>query len=159
MTILFFRYGALSDSCGSFGQDVCRGIFHMSISVHNRALPHSNEVNKLIKNYKNRIQSLFNAHLQQHLNSKVEKLEVTDIWILNLYFCLYRQNGLGYSSFMGRVGVSVSPLIILLEEVWSHLPSTIFSLVAVTVGLTCYFLPETQNIRLPETIEEVENPR
>ncbi|KAF3852342.1 hypothetical protein F7725_005697 [Dissostichus mawsoni] len=46
-------------------------------------------------------------------------------------------------------------LIILLEEVWGHLPSTIFSLVAVTVGLTCYFLPETQNIRLPETIEEM----
>ncbi|KAJ4944949.1 hypothetical protein JOQ06_013488 [Pogonophryne albipinna] len=81
------------------------------------------------------------------------------LYTTELYPTVMRQNGLGYSSFMGRLGVSVSPLIILLEEVWGHLPSTIFSLVAFTAGLTCYLLPETQNIRLPETIEEVEHPR
>ncbi|KAK5899299.1 hypothetical protein CesoFtcFv8_008794 [Champsocephalus esox] len=81
------------------------------------------------------------------------------LYTTELYPTVMRQNGLGYSSFMARIGVSVSPLIILLEEVWGHLPSTIFSLVAFTAGLTCYLLPETQNIRLPETIEEVEHPR
>ncbi|XP_010768095.1 solute carrier family 22 member 7-like [Notothenia coriiceps] len=81
------------------------------------------------------------------------------LYTTELYPTVMRQNGLGYSSFMGRIGVSISPLIILLEEVWGHLPSTIFSLVAFTGGLTCYLLPETQNIRLPETIEEVEHPR
>ena len=60
---------------------------------------------------------------------------------------------------MARTGAAVSPLIMLLEEVWGHFPNTIFSLVAVTAGLAAYFLPETKNIRLPETIEDVEQKR
>lgn len=63
---------------------------------------------------------------------------------------------MGFCAVMARCGVSVSPLIMLLEEVWGHLPSTIFSLVAVGAGLSAYFLPETKDIRLPETIEDVE---
>ncbi|XP_074486059.1 solute carrier family 22 member 7-like [Sebastes fasciatus] len=76
-----------------------------------------------------------------------------------LYPTVMRQNGLGYCSFIGHIGVSVSPLIILLEEVWGHLPSTIFSLMAVAAGLSASFLPETHNIRLLETIEDVEHTR
>lgn len=60
---------------------------------------------------------------------------------------------------MARIGVSVSPLIIILEEVWGHLPSTIFSVVSLAGGLSASFLPETKNIRLPETIEDVEQTR
>ncbi|XP_034745850.1 solute carrier family 22 member 7b.1 isoform X1 [Etheostoma cragini] len=81
------------------------------------------------------------------------------LYTTELYPTVMRQNGLGYCSFMGRVGVSVSPLIMLLEEVWGHLPSTIFSLVAFAAGLSAFFLAETQNIRLPETIEDVEHTR
>ncbi|TDH16282.1 hypothetical protein EPR50_G00017820 [Perca flavescens] len=81
------------------------------------------------------------------------------LYTTELYPTVMRQNGLGYCSFMARVGVSVSPLIMLLEEVWGHLPSTIFSLVAVAAGLSASLLPETQNIRLPETIEDVEHTR
>lgn len=70
-----------------------------------------------------------------------------------------RQNGLGYCSFIARVGVSVTTLVLLLEEVWSHLPSLIFFLVALAASLVTLFLPETKNIRLPETIEDVEQTR
>ncbi|XP_049901484.1 solute carrier family 22 member 7-like [Epinephelus moara] len=78
------------------------------------------------------------------------------LYTSELYPTVMRQNGLGFCAVMARCGVSVSPLIMLLEEVWGHLPSTIFSLVAVGAGLSAYFLPETKNIRLPETIEDVE---
>ncbi|XP_070768708.1 uncharacterized protein [Enoplosus armatus] len=81
------------------------------------------------------------------------------LYTTELYPTVMRQNGLGYSSFMARIGVSVSPLIMLLEEVWGHLPSTIFSLVAFAGALSAYFLPETRNVRLPETIEDVEQTR
>ncbi|XP_049424869.1 solute carrier family 22 member 7-like [Epinephelus fuscoguttatus] len=78
------------------------------------------------------------------------------LYTSELYPTVMRQNGLGFCAVMARCGVSVSPLIMLLEEVWGHLPSTIFSLVAVGAGLSAYFLPETKDIRLPETIEDVE---
>nr|XP_020457695.1 solute carrier family 22 member 7-like [Monopterus albus] len=81
------------------------------------------------------------------------------LYTAELYPTVMRQNGLGYSSFMARIGVSVSPLISLLEEVWLPLPSTIFSLLAFAAGLTASFLPETQNMHLPETIEDVEQTR
>ncbi|XP_067352658.1 solute carrier family 22 member 7-like [Channa argus] len=78
------------------------------------------------------------------------------LYTVELYPTVMRQNGLGYCSFMARIGVSISPLIILLEEAWLLLPSIVFSLVAVVAGLSAFFLPETQNIRLPEIIEDVE---
>ncbi|XP_040002544.1 solute carrier family 22 member 7-like [Xiphias gladius] len=81
------------------------------------------------------------------------------LYTTELYPTVMRQNGLGYSSFMGRLGVSVSPLILLLEEVWLPLSSTVFFIVAFGGGLSASFLPETQNVRLPETIEDVEQTR
>ncbi|XP_042249355.1 solute carrier family 22 member 7-like [Thunnus maccoyii] len=81
------------------------------------------------------------------------------LYTTELYPTVMRQNGLGYSSFLARIGVSVSPLIMLLEEVWVSLPNTVFSLVAIGAGLSASFLPETRNVRLPETIEDVEQTR
>ncbi|XP_042341312.1 solute carrier family 22 member 7-like isoform X2 [Plectropomus leopardus] len=81
------------------------------------------------------------------------------LYTSELYPTVMRQNGLGYCAFMARSGVSLSPLIMLLEDIWGYLPSTVFTLVAVGAGLSASFLPETQNIRLPETIEDVEHTR
>ncbi|XP_062242919.1 solute carrier family 22 member 7-like [Platichthys flesus] len=81
------------------------------------------------------------------------------LYTTELYPTVLRQNGLGYSSFMARLGVSISPLILLLKEVWIPLPSTIFFLVAFTAGFSALCLPETKNIRLPETVEDVEQMR
>lgn len=60
---------------------------------------------------------------------------------------------------MARIGVSVTTLVFLLEEVWGHLPSLIFSLFALAASLVTLCLPETKNIRLPETLEDVEQTR
>ncbi|KAM3624669.1 uncharacterized protein V6R79_026363 [Siganus canaliculatus] len=81
------------------------------------------------------------------------------LYTTELYPTVLRQNGLGFCSFMARVGVSVSPLVMLLEEVWGLLPSVIFCLVSFTGGISAMFLRETQNTRLPETIEDVEQTR
>uniref|UniRef100_A0A3P8TFT5 Solute carrier family 22 member 6 n=1 Tax=Amphiprion percula TaxID=161767 RepID=A0A3P8TFT5_AMPPE len=81
------------------------------------------------------------------------------LYTSELYPTVMRQNGLGYCSFMARLGVSISPLMILLEDVWAPLPSIIFALVAFTAALSASFLAETRNIRLPETIEDVEQRR
>ncbi|XP_041837895.1 solute carrier family 22 member 7-like [Melanotaenia boesemani] len=81
------------------------------------------------------------------------------LYTTELYPTVMRQNGLGYSSFMARIGVSISPVMMMLEEVWLHLPSILFSLVALIAGLSAFFLPETRNVRLPETIEDVEQTR
>lgn len=72
---------------------------------------------------------------------------------------VYRQNGLGYASFMARLGASISPLIMLLEDMWTLLPEVIFCTLAIFSGLIAWLLPETNNARLQETIEDIEQMR
>nr|XP_043883499.1 solute carrier family 22 member 7-like isoform X3 [Solea senegalensis] len=81
------------------------------------------------------------------------------LYTVELFPTVIRQNGLGSCSFMARLGVSISPLIMLLEEAWLPLPSVVFILLAFVASISASFLPETKNIRLPETIEEVEQMR
>ncbi|XP_074538758.1 solute carrier family 22 member 7-like [Halichoeres trimaculatus] len=81
------------------------------------------------------------------------------LYTTELYPTVMRQNGLGFCSCIARIGVSVAPLIMVLDEVWYHLPGTIFSLVALVCGLVTLGLSETNNARLPETIEDVEQIR
>lgn len=57
------------------------------------------------------------------------------------------------------MGVSVAPLILLLEDVWTVLPQVIISSVAIISGLAALLLPETLNARLPETVDDIEKPR
>ncbi|XP_066552838.1 solute carrier family 22 member 7 [Amia ocellicauda] len=84
---------------------------------------------------------------------------VVFLYTAELYPTVVRQNGIGYNSFMARLGVSFAPLIMLLEDVWRMLPQLIFCLVAIGAGLVAWLLPETKNVRLPETIEDVEQTR
>uniref|UniRef100_H3AN83 Solute carrier family 22 member 7a n=1 Tax=Latimeria chalumnae TaxID=7897 RepID=H3AN83_LATCH len=81
------------------------------------------------------------------------------LYTAELYPTVVRQSGLGYSSFMGRLGGSVAPMVILMEDSWTHLPPVIFSIAAVFCGLIAFFLWETTNIQLPELIEDVEQKR
>ncbi|XP_029949203.1 solute carrier family 22 member 7-like [Salarias fasciatus] len=78
------------------------------------------------------------------------------LYSTELYPTVLRQNGLGYCSFLGRLGVSICPLILLLEDSWAHLPNMVFFLVALAGGVSASFLRETKNTRLPETIDDVE---
>lgn len=78
------------------------------------------------------------------------------LYSAELFPTVLRQNGLGYCSFLGRLGVSICPLILLLEDVWVHLPNMVFFLVALFGGISASFLPETKKTHLPETIDDVE---
>uniref|UniRef100_A0A672JV50 Solute carrier family 22 member 6 n=1 Tax=Sinocyclocheilus grahami TaxID=75366 RepID=A0A672JV50_SINGR len=73
-----------------------------------------------------------------------------------LYPTVLRQNGMGYNSFLGRLGVSVAPLVLLLDSFWGHLSQTILCSVALIASLVAWQLPETRDRCLPETIEDVE---
>ncbi|XP_034407921.1 solute carrier family 22 member 7-like [Cyclopterus lumpus] len=81
------------------------------------------------------------------------------LYTTELYPTVVRQNGMGYSNFMSRLGVTVAPLVLLLVDVWSVLPQIIICTVAIGSGLAALLLPETLNVRLPETIEDVEKTR
>ncbi|XP_051801932.1 solute carrier family 22 member 7-like [Acanthochromis polyacanthus] len=73
-----------------------------------------------------------------------------------LYPTVVRQNGMGYNSFMGRFGVAVAPLILLLDEVWKDLPQAVLCCTAFLGAMVARTLAETRNRCLPETIEDVE---
>ncbi|XP_051579557.1 solute carrier family 22 member 7-like [Myxocyprinus asiaticus] len=76
-----------------------------------------------------------------------------------LYPTVLRQNGMGYNSFLARLGVSLAPLILLLDDIWSHLSQVILSSIALCAALVAYQLPETRGRCLPETIEDIEGIR
>lgn len=63
---------------------------------------------------------------------------------------------MGFNSCMARVGVAVSPLILLLDEVWKHLPPTILCSTAMLGAMVAGTLRETRNRCLAETIEDIE---
>lgn len=60
---------------------------------------------------------------------------------------------------MSRLGMSAAPLILLLEDVWATLPQILLATSALVSGLASLLLSETLNERLPETIDDVEQPR
>lgn len=73
-----------------------------------------------------------------------------------LYPTVIRQTGMGFVSTMARVGSMAAPAVLILDEVLPALPSVVYGGSAVlAAGFAC-FLPETLNVPLPETIEDVE---
>ncbi|XP_054678541.1 solute carrier family 22 member 7 isoform X2 [Grus americana] len=78
------------------------------------------------------------------------------LYTSELYPTVLRQNGMGYTSFVARLGGALAPLVFLLDEVWRSLPEVTYCGVAVCCGSVAFLLPETLNVRLPEGIEDVE---
>uniref|UniRef100_A0A8C9NNY5 Solute carrier family 22 member 7 n=1 Tax=Serinus canaria TaxID=9135 RepID=A0A8C9NNY5_SERCA len=81
------------------------------------------------------------------------------LYTSELYPTILRQNGMGYNSFLARLGGALAPLVFLLDEVWRSLPQVTYCGVAVCSGAAAFLLPETLNARLPEGIEDVEKPQ
>ncbi|NXJ15306.1 S22A7 protein, partial [Odontophorus gujanensis] len=78
------------------------------------------------------------------------------LYTSELYPTVLRQNGMGYTAFMARIGGSLAPLVFLLDDVWRSLPEVTYCGVAVLCGSVAFLLPETLNVRLPEGIEDIE---
>uniref|UniRef100_A0A672FGU9 Solute carrier family 22 member 6 n=1 Tax=Salarias fasciatus TaxID=181472 RepID=A0A672FGU9_SALFA len=72
-----------------------------------------------------------------------------------LYPTVIRQTGMGFVSTMARVGSMAAPAVLILDEVKS-LTSLVYGGAAVIAGCFACFLPETLNLPLPDTIEDVE---
>ncbi|KAM3868539.1 solute carrier family 22 member 6-A [Diretmus argenteus] len=73
-----------------------------------------------------------------------------------LFPTVIRQTGMGFVSTMARVGSMAAPAVLILEEVFPALPSVVYGGAAVVAAGFACFLPETLNIPLPDTIEDVE---
>ncbi|XP_075182803.1 solute carrier family 22 member 6-A-like isoform X2 [Anomaloglossus baeobatrachus] len=78
------------------------------------------------------------------------------LYTTELYPTVIRQSGLGLGSTMARLGGIVAPLVKMLGEFYPFLPPLIYGGSPIVSGLLVYFLPETVNMPLPDTIEEVE---
>ncbi|XP_068187870.1 solute carrier family 22 member 6-like [Antennarius striatus] len=76
-----------------------------------------------------------------------------------LYPTVIRQTGMGFVSTMARVGSMAAPAILILDEVLPALPSLVYGGSAMVAGCFACFLPETLNMPLPETIDDVEMKR
>ncbi|XP_068600722.1 solute carrier family 22 member 6-like [Brachionichthys hirsutus] len=73
-----------------------------------------------------------------------------------LYPTVIRQTGLGFASTMARIGAMAAPAILILNEVLPALPGLVYGGSALVAGCLACFLPETLNMPLPETIDDVE---
>ncbi|NXR34323.1 S22A7 protein, partial [Zosterops hypoxanthus] len=78
------------------------------------------------------------------------------LYTSELYPTIVRQNGMGYTSFMARLGGALAPLMFLLDEVWRWLPEVTYCGAAVCSGAVAFLLPETLHLRLPEGIDDIE---
>uniref|UniRef100_UPI00398EF67E solute carrier family 22 member 6-A-like n=1 Tax=Pristiophorus japonicus TaxID=55135 RepID=UPI00398EF67E len=74
-----------------------------------------------------------------------------------LYPTVVRQTGLGLVSTMARAGAMVAPAIRLTGDYIPFLPMATYGGMAIISGVAAFFLLETLNVPLPDTIEEVES--
>ncbi|XP_066466528.1 solute carrier family 22 member 6-A-like [Tiliqua scincoides] len=73
-----------------------------------------------------------------------------------LFPTVIRQSGMGLGGTMARVGSMIAPLVQMTGEVFPPLPLIIYGAAPIISGIAACFLPETRNVPLPETIEQVE---
>ncbi|XP_064408068.1 solute carrier family 22 member 6-A-like [Latimeria chalumnae] len=78
------------------------------------------------------------------------------LYSAELYPTVVRQTGTGVVATMARVGGMIAPLVRMTGDYVSFLPLVIYGAAPIIAGVAALFLPETLNISLPDTIEEVE---
>ncbi|XP_076970946.1 organic anion transporter 3 [Tamandua tetradactyla] len=79
------------------------------------------------------------------------------LYTSELYPTVIRQTGMGISTVWTRVGSMVTPLVKILGDVHPFIPNIIYGTITLLGGSAAFFLPETLNRPLPETIEDIED--
>ncbi|XP_060125452.1 solute carrier family 22 member 6-A-like isoform X1 [Zootoca vivipara] len=74
-----------------------------------------------------------------------------------LYPTVIRQTGMGLGSTLARVGGIVAPMVKMTGEYFPYLPPLIYGTAPILSGIAAFFLPETRNRPLSDTVEEVES--
>lgn len=75
-----------------------------------------------------------------------------------LYPTVLRNAGVGCTVMCARIGSMMAPLVIALNDVAPFLPLTLLGLLATVEALLILPLPETCGMKLPETVEDLQNP-
>ncbi|XP_063627410.1 organic cation transporter protein-like [Cydia splendana] len=69
----------------------------------------------------------------------------------------YRTTLLALCSTIGRTGSAVAPMTPLLARVYEYLPTILFGVMAAMSGLLVLTLPETNNLKLPDSLKEAQD--
>lgn len=78
------------------------------------------------------------------------------VYVSEVFPTSLRQTLISVCSTSGRIGSLVAPLTPLLSAYHKSMPTIIFGVMCIISSLLVMFLPETNNTRLPDTIEEAE---
>lgn len=97
--------------------------------------------------------SLGRAGLGQSERSRLWAGRAAPHWCV----CAGRMTAVGLGQVAGRMGGIPGPLVRLLAVQSPSLPLLLYGLVSVLSGLAALLLPETQNLPLPDTIQDVQN--
>ncbi|KAF2361268.1 Major facilitator superfamily [Trinorchestia longiramus] len=67
-----------------------------------------------------------------------------------------RGQGVALAETLGGVAIFLSPLVVYLVKIYLGLPLMVFGLLGLVAGTLTFFLPETKNVALPNTLHEAE---
>ncbi|XP_055499258.1 solute carrier family 22 member 4-like [Leucoraja erinacea] len=79
------------------------------------------------------------------------------VYTSELYPTPLRNTGVGVSSMASRIGGIIAPYIVLLGIYQENLPLIVMGVLMVFSAIVVVFLPETFNIPLPDTIDQMQN--
>ncbi|CAG9562551.1 unnamed protein product [Danaus chrysippus] len=74
-----------------------------------------------------------------------------------LFPTVVRNSAIGLGSMCARFSGALTPLITLLDSFDPKIPAATFGLVAIVSGFLCFFLPETMNHPMPQSLEDGEH--
>ncbi|KAL6262289.1 hypothetical protein P5V15_007383 [Pogonomyrmex californicus] len=74
-----------------------------------------------------------------------------------LFPTVVRNTAIGIGSMCARLSGALTPMIFLLDSLDPRIPAVLFGLIALVAGFLAFYLPETLNQPMPESIEDGEN--
>ncbi|XP_068922286.1 solute carrier family 22 member 11-like [Petaurus breviceps papuanus] len=83
-------------------------------------------------------------------------ISTVGIHIIELLPTVVRNTCKGIISMVDRTGAMLAPLLNTLRHNIEAMPQIIFAIIAITASLVVFFLPETQNQPMPDTIQDIE---